>query len=854
MRLAAACRRLPALVAAALVLCGMCVLPEAMGAGTVLVGSATVSGTTDSNGQGTAEAFKAVASASGTTSQVSVYVDAASTAGSLQVGLYSAGATHPAALLASGSISAPTPGAWNSVTLSKSVAVSGGTAYWIAILAPQGRLRFRDAAGSGKSETSRSPSLSRLPSTWSTGKVYSEGQLSAYASASAVIDTTAPSAPTGLGASSITQTTASFSWTAATDNVGVTGYTVYLNGVPVGSTTTLTSYGFSSLVCGTSYTLGVDATDASGNRSARSTLGVQMSACTADATAPTVPPNERFTSITPTNMTLAWDPSTDDVGVAGYRLYLNDTLVSTTPSLSYTYSGLTCGTTYKVAITAFDAAGNASNPAFSTGFPATSACAADATAPSAPTGLTVSGISAGGGSLSWAASSDNVAVTGYRLLLNNSPVGTTGSLSYGFTGLACGTSYTLGVDAYDAAGNHSAAASATLVTGACAPASGDAANLFVDSNGGTCARAATPSTYVDANACGSFNAAYQAARPGDVVKVQSGSYGSITIAQKAGSAAPNVVFQPAQGASVSFNTIGTGDVNNNTPGGNYWTIQGPMTGHGADITLANHVTLDGLTLDGGYASNDVMYISAADSVTLSHMNICCSTDQKLIMTDAYRGPTTNLTITDSVLHDQRQTVNTVHMECFFANGIQGLTIRRTVFRGCKSTGDMLITQSGTAPQPSNTLIENSIFETATDANGATVPYTIQTQTPNVLMPFNNFRFLYNLFQSPPDLQGGTGNPNAILTGNIGAFTSCPASTYSHNIWTAVKCGTTDIAGSGILNGANFVNVGAHDWHYTSSNPAINDGDPASYPATDLDNHGRYVGTAPDVGPYEYGSH
>src|SRR6202007_2861617 len=103
---------------------------------------------------------------------------------------------------------------------------------------------------------------------------------------------------------------------------------------------------------------------------------------------------------------------------------------------------------------------------------------------------------------------------------------------------------------------------------------------------------------------------------------------------------------------------------------------------------------------------------------------------------------------------------------------------------------------GTAPQPTNTLIENSIFETATDAGGATVPYTIQTQTPNVLMPLTNFRFLYNLFQSPPDIQGGTGNPMATLTGNIGAYTSCPTSTYSHNIWTAAKCGATDLTNAG----------------------------------------------------------
>ncbi|WP_308636436.1 fibronectin type III domain-containing protein [Paenibacillus silvisoli] len=82
-------------------------------------------------------------------------------------------------------------------------------------------------------------------------------------------DTTAPSAPTGLSASSVTDTTATLTWTASTDNVGVTGYKVYRNGTEVG-TAAGTSYTDSGLTASTTYTYTVKAADAAGNLSAAS--------------------------------------------------------------------------------------------------------------------------------------------------------------------------------------------------------------------------------------------------------------------------------------------------------------------------------------------------------------------------------------------------------------------------------------------------------------------------------------------------------------------------------------------------------------------------------------------------------
>lgn len=95
-------------------------------------------------------------------------------------------------------------------------------------------------------------------------------------------DTAPPSAPTGFVTSSLTQTGFSLSWSSSTDNVGVTGYTKFLNGNQVGIGPD-TFHTYSGLTCGTTYTPGADAFDAAGNHSARSTISVTTAACNAPA-------------------------------------------------------------------------------------------------------------------------------------------------------------------------------------------------------------------------------------------------------------------------------------------------------------------------------------------------------------------------------------------------------------------------------------------------------------------------------------------------------------------------------------------------------------------------------------------
>ena len=149
--------------------------------------------------------------------------------------------------------------------------------------------------------------------------------------------------------------------------------------------------------------------------------------------------------------------------------------------------------------------------------PPTTPPPSDTQSPSTPGGLNVSGQTQTGLSLSWNAATDNVGVTGYEAFLNGTAKGSTpaGTRSYTFTGLTCGTSYTLGVEARDAAGNRSGRATVNGATGACTPPptppstptpppSSGVANVWVDADGGACVRKATPSAYVSADACKLF--------------------------------------------------------------------------------------------------------------------------------------------------------------------------------------------------------------------------------------------------------------------------------------------------------------------------------------------------------------
>ncbi|WP_347590003.1 glycosyl hydrolase family 18 protein [Acrocarpospora sp. B8E8] len=173
-------------------------------------------------------------------------------------------------------------------------------------------------------------------------------------------DTTAPSVPGNLRTTGVTSNSVSLAWNASTDNVGVTGYLIYRGGTLV-TTVTGTTYTDTGRAANTSYTYQVRARDAANNQSG---LSNSVTATTTggggDTTAPSVPGNLRSTGVTSNSVSLAWNASTDNVGVTGYLIYRGGTLVTTVTGTTYTDTGRAANTSYTYQVRARDAANNQS--------------------------------------------------------------------------------------------------------------------------------------------------------------------------------------------------------------------------------------------------------------------------------------------------------------------------------------------------------------------------------------------------------------------------------------------------------------------------------------------------------------
>lgn len=288
-------------------------------------------------------------------------------------------------------------------------------------------------------------------------------------STQAVPDTTPPSVPAGLNANAVSGAQIDLSWSASTDNVGVTGYTVRRDGVIVGTTAT-TTFIDTGLTPNTSYSYTVDAFDAAGNASAESGVVQATTSAIADTTAPSVPSGVAASAVTDRRIDVTWTASSDDVGVSGYTVRRDGQVVVTTSATSFSDLGVSANTTYTYTVAAFDAAGNTS--AESSGAQATTPASNDVTPPSVPAGLSASTVSSTEIELTWSPSGDSVGVAGYTVRRDGEVVGTTPGTVYRDTGLAANTTYTYTVDAFDAAGNNSiesASAQATTSDGRAPP-------------------------------------------------------------------------------------------------------------------------------------------------------------------------------------------------------------------------------------------------------------------------------------------------------------------------------------------------------------------------------------------------
>jgi endo-1,4-beta-xylanase len=217
--------------------------------------------------------------------------------------------------------------------------------------------------------------------TWrdGTGLVTTGGQerpamvwLKGFVSGSGPGDTQAPTVPAGLASTATTSSSISLAWTASTDNVGVTGYQVLRAPGASGGTFTQvatapsSNYVNTGLAANTTFRYQVRAVDAAGNASAVSNT-VTVTTQTGgggDVTPPSIPANLTAPSTTASSISLAWSPSTDNVGVTGYQILRAPgasggtfAQIATSTTNSYVNTGLTANTTFRYQVRATDAVG-----------------------------------------------------------------------------------------------------------------------------------------------------------------------------------------------------------------------------------------------------------------------------------------------------------------------------------------------------------------------------------------------------------------------------------------------------------------------------------------------------------------
>jgi chitodextrinase len=193
-----------------------------------------------------------------------------------------------------------------------------------------------------------------------------EGNISVASNVETVLtlaaqDTEAPSAITDLSSSNITSTSVDLTWSPSTDNVGVTNYEIFQNGVSIANTGTTTSFSVTGLLPNTGYDFTVFAEDVLGNTSLVSNTETVNTPGIPDTEAPTAIADLTATNTTSSSTDLSWSASSDNVGVTNYEVFRDGVSIGNTSATTFNVTGLSPDTSYDFTVFAEDSAGNISS-------------------------------------------------------------------------------------------------------------------------------------------------------------------------------------------------------------------------------------------------------------------------------------------------------------------------------------------------------------------------------------------------------------------------------------------------------------------------------------------------------------
>jgi len=205
-----------------------------------------------------------------------------------------------------------------------------------------------------------------------------------------------------------------------------------------------------------------------------------------DTTGPSTPTSLTATPVSSSQINLAWLASTDNVGVAGYKIFRSGTQVGTSVTTSFQDIGLSSSTTYSYTVTAYDSSGNDSAQSGSASAPTLTPAAAPALS-----SINASNIAATAATISWTTSiaADSQIEYGPTISYGSQTALITNLVSshvQTLSGLMSNTTYNYRVKSREITGSLATSANFTFTTGALPPGN-PLVNLRFDESGGTVA-------------------------------------------------------------------------------------------------------------------------------------------------------------------------------------------------------------------------------------------------------------------------------------------------------------------------------------------------------------------------------
>jgi hypothetical protein len=333
--------------------------------------------------------------------------------------------------------------------------------------------------------------------------------------------------------------------------------------------------------------------------------------------------------------------------------------------------------------------------------------------------------------------------------------------------------------------------------------------------------------------CRSLGRAYRLARPGETILVAAGTYPAQTIDARPRQGLP-VVIRPASRHVPRFGklTIHGSSIEIRDIAMTEWITQEPAR----DVTFRDTTT--GRFTIAGAAGVSVIGGSAGPSRDAS--NDIAPSDLKTT-----RSPT-RILIDGVHFHGYTKASPGAHVDCVHSWGVDGLVIRNSRFENCEHF-DILLAGGAAAGLPRNVTIENNFFDCCRSGF-----FSVYLGVPGRGQSWSDILVRNNSANKDMGI-----DPAARTAGNVRfysnvapKFQGCgrPGVTSDYNVWSEGRpCGSHDVVAP-----AGYADPSAHDFHLSAGAAAVDHGNPAGYPANDIDGQSRPRGRGPDAGADERG--